>query len=92
VARLACTLVVRSTSGEQLPGTKFVVEHASEPMPEIGYVTGPDGAARAGLPPGETSLRFFLPDGGSQVVEVRVRDEVDATYAVILDAKGTDEQ
>ena len=69
-----------------------MVEHASEPMPEIGYVTGPDGTARAGLPPGETSLRFFLRDGGSQVVEVRVRDEADATYTVILDAKRTEDQ
>ena len=90
MARLACTLVVRSLSGELLPGTRFVVEHASEPMPEICYITGPDGTARAGLPPGETSLRFFMPDGGSQVVEVRVRDEADTTYAVILDTKGTE--
>lgn len=92
MTRLACTLVVRSRSGAQLPGTRFVVEHASEAVPEIGYVTGPDGTARAGLPQGKTSLRFFLRDGSSQVVEVRVRDDADATYAVILDDKGTEEQ
>ena len=58
-------------------------------MPELGYVTGPDGIACAGLPPGETQLRFFWRDGGSQLVEVRVREEADATYAIVLDAKGT---
>lgn len=69
-----------------------MVEHASEPMPEIGYVTGPDGVARAGLPPGEASLRFFLRDDGSQVVVVKVRDEADAAYQVVIDAKGTEER
>ena len=83
---------MRSAGGEPLPGTRFAVERASEPMPELGYVTGPDGTAHAGLPPGETQLRFFLRDGGSQVVEVRVREEADATYAVVLDAKGTESQ
>ena len=58
-------------------------------MPEIGYVTGQDGTAHAGLPPGEASLRFFLPDGRSEVVVMRVRDEPYATYTVTLDARGT---
>ena len=75
--RLACTLVVRNTGGEPLPGTRFVVEHASEPMPEIGYVTGADGVAHAGLPPGEALLRFFLRGGGSQVVVVSAYEPFD---------------
>lgn len=58
-------------------------------MPELGYVTGLDGSAHAGLPPGETQLRFFLRDGGSQVVLLGVRDEPNATYDVTLDAERT---
>lgn len=92
VARLPCTLVVRSADGEPLPGTRFAVERASEPMPELGYVTGPDGTAHAGLPPGETQLRFFLRDGGSQAVVLGVRDEPDATYDVTLDADRTEQR
>jgi hypothetical protein len=61
-------------------------------MPEIGYVTGPDGTARAGLPPGEASLRFFLPDGSNQVVIVEVGDDGGAVYKVVLNTKGADEQ
>lgn len=90
--RHACTLVVRNTGGEPLPGTRFVVERASEPMPEIGYVTGADGVAHAGLPPGEALLRFFLRGGGSQVVVVKVRHEADAAYEVVIDAKGMEER
>ena len=89
VARLPCTLVVRSAGGEPLPGTRFSVERASEAMPELGYVTGPGGTAHAGLPPGEAQLRFFLCDGRSQVVVLGVRDEPDATYDVTLDADRT---
>ena len=92
MARLACTLVVRSTSGEPLPGTRFVVEDAAEPMPEIAYVTGPDGTARTGLPPGDASLRFFLRDGRSQLVVLQVRDEPDASYAVNLGAEGMEQR
>jgi len=92
LARLACTLVVRSASGEPLPEARFVVEQASEPVPELCYVTGPDGMARTGLPPGETALRFFLPDGRSQLVEMKVRGEADATYWVTLDVEGMQDQ
>ena len=91
VARLPCTLVVRCANGEPLPGTRFTVERATERMPELGYVTGPDGSAHAGLPPGETQLRFFLRDGGSQAVVLEVRDEPDATYDVTLDADRTEQ-
>ena len=60
-------------------------------MPEIGYVSGADGVAHVGLPPGEALLRFFL-RGGSQVVVVRVRHEADAAYEVVIDAKGMEER
>lgn len=89
MARFPCTLVVRNADGEPLPGTQFAVEHAAEPMPELGYVTGPDGSAHAGLPPGETHLRFFLRDGSSQVTVLGIRDEPNATYDVTLNADGT---
>ncbi|MHA6130458.1 hypothetical protein ACX3YD_30540 [Pseudomonas fluorescens group sp. PF-1] len=61
-------------------------------MPEIGYVTGPDGTARAGLPPGEVSLRFFLPDGSNQAVIVAVGDDEGAVYKVVLNTKGAQER
>lgn len=89
MARLPCTLIVRNADGEPLPGTRFTVERASEPMPELGYVTGPDGSAHAGLPLGETQLRFFPRGGGSQVAVLRVRNELNTTYEVTLDADGT---
>lgn len=81
-------LVVRSTTGDPIPDVGFVVEHASEPMPEIGYVTGTDGTARVGLPPGKASLRFFLPDGRSQVVIIAAGNEVGAEYSVVLNTSG----
>jgi hypothetical protein len=87
VPRLACNLVVRNAGGEPLPGVRFVVEGASEPMPEIGYVTGADGVAHAGLPPGRAALRFFLLDGSSEVVAVKVSDEAGATYQVVVGSK-----
>jgi hypothetical protein len=92
VPRLACNLVVRNAGGAPLPGARFVVEGANEPMPEIGYVTGADGAAHAGLPPGPVSLRLFLPDGRSEVVMVDVSDEEGATYQVVVGSKRQEER
>lgn len=80
---------MHSPSGKPLAGARFAVERASEPMPELCYVTGPDGSAHVGLPPGETQLRFFLRDGRSQIVVLKVSDEPDATYDVTLVADRT---
>lgn len=88
MARHACMLVVRSTTGDPVPEVGFVVEQASEPMPEIGYVTGTDGTARVGLPPGKAALRFFLPDGRSQVVIIAVGNEAEAEFSVVLNTSG----
>jgi len=65
--------------------TKFVVEKAEGPVPEIAYVTGADGVARLGLPPGKVSLRFFLPDGRSCSVLLAITGEPNRTYEVQIE-------
>ena len=87
VKRLPCILFVRASNGQPLAGIKFVVERAQGPVPEIAYVTGHDGNARVGLPPGETVIRFFLSDGTSQTASLTVADELDRTYSVQLSYK-----
>jgi hypothetical protein len=88
VARLPCTVIVRGSNEESIAGIKFVVERATESVPEIAYVTDAQGSAHVGLPVGEATLRFFLPDGASQAVVVRVDREPGRTYTVKLPTGG----
>lgn len=69
-----------------MAGTRLAVEAAAEPTPELAYITGPDGAASIGLPPGEVRLRVFLPDGTSRATRLRVGDEPGGRYEVAVDA------
>jgi len=66
---------------------RFVVEQASEPVPELAYVTGSDGRASVGLPPGGVSVRFFLPDGTAHTAALQVAAEPGREYVVRLPAK-----
>lgn len=84
MSRRPCTLSLRGSNGQPLAGIKFVVERAQEPVPEMGYVTGPDGEAHLGLPPGEATIRFFLPDGSSQTSVLRIAQEPGRAYVVQL--------
>lgn len=77
-------LSLQGSNGQPLAGVKFVVEHAQEPVPEMGYITGPGGQAHVGLPPGEATIRFFLPDGTSQTSVLRTAQEPGRTYVVQL--------
>jgi hypothetical protein len=88
VPRHACILIVQGSNGEPLSGIKFVVERAQEPVPEMAYVTGPDGHARVGLPPGEATIRFFFPDGTSQTSVHRIAVESGRKYMVQLVTRG----
>lgn len=85
MARLACRLIVRDRQGRPLAGLRIAVEHASEATPDLAAVTGPDGRARLGLPPGGVGLALFLPDGTRRVAEIVVGDDPDRTYEVNLD-------
>jgi hypothetical protein len=60
--------------------TRFSVEQAEGPVPELMYVTDAAGIARLGLPPGRVVLRFFLADGGTGTAEFSVGDEPGRTY------------
>lgn len=84
MSRRPCAISLRGSNGQPLRGIKFVVERAPEPVPEMGYVTGPDGGARLGLPPGDATIRFFLPDGTSQTSVLRIAEESGRTYVVQL--------
>jgi hypothetical protein len=84
VARFPCIVEVRGSHGQVLPHTRIVVESASEPMPEMAYVTDQDGRAQVGLPAGEVGLRMFLADGTSRTSSLRVADEPGRTYALRL--------
>ena len=84
MARLQCTLVVEGSGGEPLARVKFAVEKASEPVPEMAYMTGPDGRASVGLPPGDVSVRFFLPDGSAQTADLRIEPASGREYVVRL--------
>jgi hypothetical protein len=64
---------------------RFVVEQAEAPVPEIGYVTGPDGNARIGLPAGRVRLRFFLSNGASSSIPLAITPDENRTYDVRLD-------
>jgi hypothetical protein len=66
-----------------------VVEQASEPVPELAYVTGADGRASVGLPPGEVGVRFFLPDGTAQTAALHVAAEAGREYVVRLPTSRT---
>lgn len=83
--RLPCLLHITQRDGRPLSGVKFVVEEAESPVPEIGYVTGADGGARVGLPPGQVRLRFFLPDDTNRSISLAIADEPNKTYDVLLD-------
>jgi len=61
-----------------------VIEGAQEPVPEMAYVTGHDGHAQVGLPPGLATIRFFLPDGTTQTALVDVDPTSARTYPVRL--------
>ena len=60
--------------------TRFSVEQAEGPVPELMYVTDAAGVARLGLPPSRVVLRFFLADGGTGTGEFSVGDESGQTY------------
>lgn len=79
-----CLLQFQGPDARPLAGVPFVVERAAEPVPEIAYVTGRGGEAQVGLPPGEVSLRVFLPDGTSQLSQLRIGDGPGSTYVVRL--------
>jgi hypothetical protein len=60
------------------------VERATEAVPEIAYVTDVQGSSHVGLPAGEATLRFFMPDGSSQAIVLQIDQEPGRTYAVKL--------
>lgn len=84
MSRHPCTLIVRGSDGLPLAGIRFVVEQAQEPVPEMGYVTGPDGQAHVGLPAGEATIRFFLPQGRSQKSVLDIDPQSAHPYSVTL--------
>ena len=84
MSRFPCILSLLGSNGQPLAGIKFVVERALEPVPEMAYVTGPDGEARLGLPPGEVIIRFFLPDSTSQTSVLRIAEGLGCKYVVRL--------
>ena len=67
-----------------------MVEQASEPVPELAYVTGSDGRASVGLPPGDVSVRFFLPDGTAHTAALHVAPEAGREYVVRLPTNRTE--
>jgi hypothetical protein len=66
--------------GQPQAETRFSVEEAEGPVPELMYVTDAAGVARLGLPPGRVVLRFFLADGRTGTAEFSVGDEPGGTY------------
>lgn len=84
MSRHLCTVAVRGSKGEALAQIPFSIEQASEPVPEMAYVTDAAGMASVGLPPGPARMRFFLPDGSSQVATVTALDQPGTTYELTL--------
>ena len=82
--RHPCTLIVRGSNGQPLAGIRFVVERAQGPVPELGYVTGPGGEATVGLPAGEATIRFFLPNGTSRTSVLEIGSESACSYSVTI--------
>lgn len=82
MARHPCIVTVRGSNGNPLAHIRFVVESAPEPVPEMGYVTDADGQAHIGLPAGDVTLRFFLPDGTRHMCALRIGDAPGRTYIV----------
>lgn len=64
--------IVRVTDAARRPraGIRLAVLSAQGPVPELGYVTGEDGSARIGLPPGPATLEAIDPEGDRQLFEI----------------------
>jgi hypothetical protein len=84
VKRITCFIRAIAEDGQPLAETRFSVEQAEGPVPELMYVTDAAGVARLGLPPGRVVLRFFLADRGTGTAEFSVVNEPGRTYEACI--------
>jgi len=82
LTRITCFVHALTEDGRPLADTRFSVEQAEGPVPELMYVTDRTGIARLGLPPGRVVLRFFPADGPAGTAEFSVGGEPGRTYEV----------
>jgi hypothetical protein len=85
--RRQCLLHFTTRDGRSLAGASFAVEHAEAPVPEMAYVTGPDGVARIGLPPGTVTLRVFPVSGMSRLVSLVITDQAEQIHEVFVNER-----
>ena len=73
--RVAQILRLLDQQGRPCGEVTLAVVEAEGPAPEMAYLTGPDGRAQIGLPPGRAVLEATAPDGRRQKFSIEAAAE-----------------